>query len=69
MKEITLKIEGMECNGCENRIINAVKQIEGIIEVKADYKEGTTIIKSTKEVEKQVKTVIEEIGFTVVEEK
>ena len=30
MKEINLKVEGMMCIGCENRIQNAVKNMNGI---------------------------------------
>ena len=29
MKEINLKVEGMMCTGCENRIQNAVKNMNG----------------------------------------
>jgi len=44
MKEIVLKVEGMACEGCENRIQNAVKNMEGIEKVVANHKEGTVII-------------------------
>ena len=37
MKEINLKVEGMMCTGCENRIQNAVKNMNGIKSVKADH--------------------------------
>ena len=30
MKEIILNVEGMACEGCENRIQNSLKNIEGI---------------------------------------
>ena len=34
MKEINLKVEGMMCTGCENRIQNAVKNMNGIKRLK-----------------------------------
>lgn len=66
MKEIIIKVEGMVCNGCENRVQNAVKQIEGVENVVADYKAGTvkiTIIESLDE--NLIKEKIEDIGFEV----
>ncbi len=37
MKETTIKVKGMVCNGCENRVKNALKNIEGIEEVVANH--------------------------------
>ena len=36
MKEIKLKINGMMCAGCENRVKSAVSLIEGVEKVDAD---------------------------------
>ena len=33
MKETIIKVKGMVCNGCENRVQNALKTIDGIEEV------------------------------------
>ena len=33
MEEINLKVQGIMCGGCENRIKNALKAIEGVKEV------------------------------------
>ena len=68
MKEITIKVEGMVCNGCENRVQNAVKQIDGVEKVIANYKEGKVTITLNKETEiKTIKETIEDIGFEVKE--
>ena len=40
MEKIIIKVKGMVCNGCENRIKNAIEQIEGVKQVIADYKKG-----------------------------
>jgi len=66
MKEIVLKVEGMACEGCENRIQNAVKNMEGIEKVVANHKEGTVIIVEEEARIEEVKEKIEDIGFKVV---
>ena len=69
MKETIIKVEGMVCNGCENRVQNALKTIEGIENVVANYTEGTVTITSKNEVSENVmKEKIEDIGFKVKED-
>lgn len=69
MKETTIKIEGMVCNGCENRVQNALKTIEGVENVEANYKNGIVTVASKNEVsEKIIKEKIEDIGFKVKED-
>lgn len=66
MKEIVLKVKGMACGGCENRIQNAIKNMEGIEEVVANHKEGTVTIVA-KEIDINViKEKIEDLGFDVL---
>ena len=40
MKEIILNVEGMHCEGCENRVKSAVKSIEGVEKVEANHLTG-----------------------------
>lgn len=66
MKEINLKVEGMMCTGCENRIQNAVKNMNGIKSVKADHTTGTVKIEAEDGIEEtKIKEKIENIGFDV----
>ncbi len=66
MKEITINVKGMVCGGCERRVVNALSEIEGIEEVVANHTNGTVIIKTEKEIEKNIiKEKIEDIGFEV----
>ena len=66
MKEIILKVEGIECGGCEKRIENAVGTINGVSKVKASHENGTVTITLEQEVEQAViEQKIEDIGFTV----
>ena len=66
MKETIIKVEGMMCTGCENRIQNTVSEIKGVESVKADHKKGTVEVKGTADI-KEVKEAIEDIGFEVKE--
>ncbi len=68
MKETILKVDGMVCNGCENRVINALKTIDGVENVVADHRNGiVTIISANKVKEKALKEKILDIGFEVKE--
>lgn len=65
MKTIIMT-EGMHCNGCETRMVNALNQIEDIRNAKADAKSGQVVIKHTKEETiEEAKRLIAEIGFEV----
>lgn len=69
MEDIILNVEGMHCGGCETRIQNAVKNIEGVENVIANHNDGTVKITLNKEIEKSVIVeVIEDIGFEVKED-
>lgn len=68
MKKTIIKVEGMVCNGCENRVQNALKTIDGIESVVADHTKGIVTIESNEEVTENVmKEKIEDIGFEVKE--
>lgn len=64
MKEINLKVIGMHCEGCENRIKNLLSTIDGIEEVIANHIDGSVLIKTNKEVDiEDIKEKIEDLGF------
>lgn len=66
MKEITLKVEGMMCEGCENRIKNAVGTMEGVVDVSAKHDTGVVkVIAKENVMEEEIKEKIEDIGFSV----
>ena len=69
MKEIVINVKGMACGGCENRIQNALKTIEGIETVVANHNNGTVRVTAKEEVSlNTIKEKIEDIGFEVIEE-
>ena len=69
MKEMIINVQGMMCNGCENRVINTLKNIEGVENVLADHTSGKVTIISNKEVAKEViKEKIEDLGYEIIGE-
>ena len=44
MKEINFKVNGMVCNGCENRVKNALKNIEGVENVIVNHESGMVTV-------------------------
>ena len=69
MKETNLIVNGMMCGGCENRVKNAIKNIEGVENVTADYNTGKVIVISNNEVSEEIiKEALEDIGYEVVKE-
>ena len=66
MKETIINVKGMVCGGCENRVKNALGEIEGEEKVDADYKTGIVKILANENIErKAMEDVIEDIGFEV----
>lgn len=51
MKELKIKIEGMVCGGCENRVKTALSEISGVESVDANHNTGMVIIKSKEELD------------------
>lgn len=67
MNEVELKIDGMHCSGCENRVKNSLKTINGIKEVEANHETGIVKITSKKEIDmEEVKQKIENLDFKVI---
>ncbi len=64
----TIITQGMHCNGCETRMVNALNNLEDIKGAKADAKSGKVTIKHTNaETVDEAKLLIAEIGFEVLD--
>ncbi|UNY99345.1 mercuric transport protein MerTP [Zhouia spongiae] len=65
----TFTVEGMTCTGCENHVKSEVNKLDGILSVKASYKEGITIVKydRTKVSEEQIINAINSTSYKVSE--
>lgn len=69
MKEIIIKVNGMMCAGCENRIQNAVGLLAGVSKVVANHGDGIVKVMAGENVTiDSLKEVIEDLGFDVIEE-
>ncbi len=68
MEQTTLQVPGMRCGGCANRIEEAVKHIEGVRRVKADFMAHTVDVAfdSDKLDAAAVRSAIENTGYEVV---
>lgn len=64
---VTFNVEGIICSGCENRINNALKEIECVISVNASHKNKTVTVETTKDITKILKDKIEALGFDVID--
>lgn len=69
MNETTIKITGMSCSGCENRVQNALKTLDDIEEVEADHTTGIVKVTTKNEVpENAIKAKLTDLGFEVEED-
>ncbi len=69
MKKINLKVFGMVCNGCENRIKNALLNIEGVSKVNANHNKNLVTIVLKDEVDQNILIdEIKKLGFEVEED-
>ena len=69
MKELVFNLKGMMCKGCENRVENDLKNIDGIEDVKADHNLEQVKVTLSKDVNKeQIINKIEDIGYEVKED-
>lgn len=69
MEEIKIKVEGMVCGGCEKRVENSLKLIDGIKEVIANHTDGTVFVKADRKMDETIiKEKIEDLGFEVKED-
>ncbi len=69
MKEIIINVNGMMCGGCENRVKNAIMNIEGVENVTADHNTGKVVVTANNEVSEEIiKETLEDVGYEVVRE-
>ncbi len=69
MKELEIKVKGMVCGGCENRVKNALKEIEGVENVEANHETGIVKVTADEKVTNKIlEESIEDIGYEIVKE-
>lgn len=68
--KIEIKISGMSCTGCENRVENVLKNIENVESVNANYNTGIVEIETNdiKNLDIDViKETLEDLGYDILE--
>lgn len=68
--KIEIRISGMSCTGCENRVENVLKNIENIESVNANYNTGIVEIE-TNDIKNldidMIKEALEDLGYDILE--
>ena len=60
MREIKVKIEGMHCAGCSNRLEKILNNVDGVESAKVSLEEKSADIKYNEE-EVELNTILQEI--------
>lgn len=65
MEQFEFEVDGMSCTGCEERVTNAAKQVDGVHRVEADHESGQVEITADEGTEEAIKTAIHDAGYDV----
>ncbi len=63
MNKITLKIEGMHCDACKNRLENALNRKEDIKKATVDLEKNQATIEFENITKEQIEEYINDLGF------
>lgn len=68
--KIEIRISGMSCTGCENKVENVLKNIENVESVNANYNTGIVEI-GTNDIKNLnidvIKETLEDLGYDILE--
>ena len=68
--KIEIRISGMSCTGCENRVENILKNVENVESVNANYNTGIVEIE-TNDIKNldidMIKETLEDLGYDILE--
>lgn len=62
----TLIVEGMSCGHCEKAVINAVKELDGVSDVKVNLETKQVIVEGNNLDDKAIEEKIDDAGYDVV---
>ena len=68
--KIEIRISGMSCTGCENRVENVLKTIENVESVNANYNTGIIEIETNNIKDLNIdiiKKTLEDLGYDILE--
>jgi copper chaperone CopZ len=62
----TYTVAGMTCNGCVNKVTNAVTTVEGVEDVDVDVSTGTLEVIGTAD-DSAIRAAVADIGYQIVD--
>lgn len=64
MKQLTLAVDGMKCEGCENAVDSALRGVEGVRRADVSHEEGRAQLVLDDEVApEELVTAVEDAGY------
>jgi copper chaperone CopZ len=63
MSERTIAVGGMNCGGCEKRVEEALGDVDGVLEARADRGEGRATVSLAEGADPNLEAAIDELGF------
>lgn len=67
MEQIDLRVRGMTCRACEQRIERVLAQVDGVVRSAADHRAGQVrvVLDPTRTSSQAVRTRVEHAGYEV----
>ena len=67
VQTVSFQIEGMTCSGCESSVVHSTAEVDGVIETKASYENGTATVEfdASKTSEEDIMAAIKTTGYKV----
>lgn len=65
MEKYQFTVKGMSCTGCEERVSNAAKRVEGVLRVDADHETGNVKVTADEDSEDDIRQAIHDAGYDV----
>jgi len=67
MQQLELKVGGMTCTGCEQRLAKALSRLEGVVRSTANHQTGQVrvVFDAARTPESAIRSTIEQAGYEV----
>lgn len=66
MKEVTIKVEGMQCGMCESHVNDAVRKAANVKKVNSSHVDGKTVVVCDDDIDVEIlKNAIQKDGYKV----
>ncbi len=67
MEQVNLRVTGMTCTGCENRVERTLKDVDGVRHINADHQAGAVTVMLDEDTTDRsaVRARIEQAGYQV----